>query len=94
MTGPNEPDHNQLNNILDLLVSDIKKLQAGIEMKIAGQEEKVPIHGHLHLVCADLPAQRRACGFLSHNSDDHMCIFCDKTFPSLTDPSCFDLECK
>ncbi|KAG1718486.1 hypothetical protein EDD22DRAFT_25330 [Suillus occidentalis] len=48
------------------------------------------VHVALPFGPMDTPARLKTAGFVSQNSEDHMCPCCDAPFCSLVDPACFD----
>ena len=89
--GPHEPQRD-INTFLEPLVSDLQKLWSGVEFSIYSHHPKKNIRCALLCVACDLPAGRKACGFLSYNA--HLgCSHCWKRFSGvvgLMDFSGFD----
>ena len=76
--GPNEPKLN-INTYLSPLVDELLKLwNDGIEIAPCGAQSKL-FRASLLCVACDIPASRKVCGFLGHNSA-HGCNKCTKTF--------------
>ena len=78
--GPNEPQ--SLNPFLQPLVKDLKKLWKGVNLQIqtpSGIVEQV-VHCAVLGVGCDIPAARKACGFLGHSAKLG-CSKCFKEFP-------------
>lgn len=61
-------------------------------MRLAGQEEQSPVHVHVCILAADLPASRKATGLKGHTSDHFMCPVCKQPFHSLVDEKCYAPE--
>ena len=57
---------------------------------VYNQAERKSVSVVVALMSADTPAHVYAGGCASVSSEKHMCYMCNKTFSSLTDPSCFD----
>ena len=70
--GPREPA--QMSSIVTLLVDELKELRLGAH--INGTVVKAAIG----CIASDLPAARKAAGFISHSSTFH-CSHCLKRFP-------------
>lgn len=66
----------------------------GHEFSVYNQADKKSVSVVVALMSADTPARICAGGCASVSSEKHMCYMCDKTFSSLTDPSCFDPSSK
>jgi len=108
--GPHEPNTEQLNGLVTPFIDQVKVLGKGIvcyvpsgallttiaghDFSIHNQAEKKNVSVVVALMSADTPAQICAGGCASVTSEEHMCYMCDKTFSSLTDPSCFDPSSK
>ena len=76
--GPNEPKHD-LNSYLEPFVNDLLKLWDGVELNISAVNYRKIIRCALLCVSCDLPAGRKACGFLGHAA--HLgCSRCLKRF--------------
>ena len=91
--GPSEPSLT-VNSYLSPLVADLLKLWRGIQFKVPGKEETAIFRCALLGVACDLPAARKACGFLSFSANLG-CSRCFQTFSSgfgKNDYSNFDRE--
>ena len=77
--GPTEP-HRDINQYLRPLVYELLELLDGIPMKIYGEQELQVVKAILIGVSCDMPAGRKACGFLAHSASLG-CNKCLKTFP-------------
>ena len=66
--GPTEPSLT-INSYLSPLVSDLKKLWAGVEVDLPGMTIKTTIKCALLGVACDLPAARKTGGFLSYTAN-------------------------
>ena len=76
--GPHEPSLN-INSFLSPLVNELTTFLEGIEMNVAGFSSKKKVRCALLSVACDLPAGRKACGFLSYTA--HLgCSRCLKRF--------------
>ena len=76
--GPREPSQN-INSFLSPLVNELTMFLEGIEMNVAGFSNKKKVRCALLSVACDLPAGRKACGFLSYTA--HLgCSRCLKRF--------------
>ena len=76
--GPREPRHN-INTFLDPFVDDLLKYWNGVELTVGSLNCRKLIQCALLCVACDIPAGRKVCGFLGHNS--HLgCSRCFKTF--------------
>ncbi|KAJ7020885.1 hypothetical protein C8F04DRAFT_1315733 [Mycena alexandri] len=62
----------------------------GEMMRVHDHEAKEQVNATLLNVAADGPARLKFSGFVSTNSDEHMCTVCDKPFSSLVDPDCYN----
>jgi hypothetical protein len=69
-------------------------INTGHDFSVHNQAEKKSVSVVVALMSADTPARICAGGCASVSSEKHMCYMCDKTFSSLTDPSCFDPSSK
>lgn len=67
--GPREPEHN-INSYLQPLVSELLTLWEGIKLQVNTASGVVEAKVRCALLCVacDLPAGRKACGFLSYNA--------------------------
>ena len=79
--GPCEPQH-EINSYLEPLVEELNSLWIGIKCiaNINKQDITVTVRAALLCVACDLPAGRKACGFLGHNAALG-CSRCLKKFP-------------
>lgn len=77
--GPREP-HRDINQYLRPLVCELLELLDGIPMNIYGQQDLMMVKGILIGVSCDMPAGRKACGFLAHSASLG-CNKCLKIFP-------------
>lgn len=91
--GPREPQHD-LNSYLSQFVNDLLKLWDGIKFNIPAINCRKIVRCALVCVSCDLPAGRKACGFLGHAA--HLgCSRCLKRFSGSVgsmDYSGFDRE--
>ncbi len=79
--GPSEPTHD-LNSVLEPFVSELKSFWQGVPLNVrtsSGLQSKI-VRTALLCVACDLPAGRKACGFMSHNASLG-CSKCKKKFP-------------
>ena len=60
--GPHEPQHN-INTFLEPLVDELMEFWEGCELKVHSHAAKKVVRMLLCCAC-DLPAGRKACGFL------------------------------
>ena len=65
--GPHEPKGN-MNQFWKPLVDDLLKLWHGVTMTVYGTAKDCLVHAALLCVACDLPAGRKACGFLGHSA--------------------------
>jgi len=77
--GPSEPSRD-INQYLEPFVSELKQFFTGIQMKIHGVSEPKVVRCLLLGVACDMPAGRKACGFLRHSALLG-CTKCYKVFP-------------
>lgn len=77
--GPCEPPRD-VNQYLRPLVKELLELYSGVKMTVCGKEEIQVIRCVLIGVPCDMPAGRKACGFLSHSALLG-CTKCTKVFP-------------
>ncbi|KAF7304950.1 hypothetical protein MKEN_01209400 [Mycena kentingensis (nom. inval.)] len=89
---PGEPSKEQLNECVDPVVEHIERVYKGEMWKVYGSEIPKQVNTALLVVSADGPARLKISGFVSSNSEEHMCIVCDKPFSSLVHAHCFDPE--
>ena len=75
--GPKEPKQN-INSYLRLLVCELLELWKGVTMQVYSKGER-KIQGAVICVCCDMPASRKACGFLGHTAT-LSCTKCEKEF--------------
>ena len=76
--GSHEPRHD-INAFLDPFVTDLKKCWNGVELSVAPLKCRKVLRCALLCVACDVPAGRKVCGFLSHNT--HLgCSRCFKRF--------------
>ena len=75
--GPTEPSKN-INSYLDPLVSDLKLLWTGVNIKINGKP--TTIRAAISCLACDVPAARKVGGFVGHNANKG-CNKCLKEFP-------------
>ncbi|KZV63186.1 hypothetical protein PENSPDRAFT_758171 [Peniophora sp. CONT] len=90
--GPSEPDTEGMNRLMDLIVEELLSLEEGILCDVYGHDEREPVHGTCPFTTSDTPARLKTAGFVSQNTDEHLCYVCGKTFPSLTQAHCFDRD--
>lgn len=74
-----------LSNLLTLITGI-----TGEFFKVFGHQDLEQIHVALPFGTMDTPARLKTAGFVSQNSEEHMCPCCDAPFSSLVDPVCFD----
>ena len=79
LPGPSEPEKN-INQYLRPLVKELQQFFVGIPMKMHGYNDKKVVKCLLIGVACDMPAGRKACGFLSHSALLG-CSRCLKVFP-------------
>ena len=77
--GPHEPKGN-INQFWKPLVDDLLKLWHGVTMTVYGSVKDCIVYAALLCVACDLPAGRKACGFLGHSATLG-CSRCKKHFP-------------
>ena len=77
--GPTEPPRD-INQYLEPFVTELQQFLTGIPMTIHGENEPKMVRCLLLGVACDMPAGRKACGFLSHSALLG-CNKCYKTFP-------------
>ena len=80
--GPTEPRHD-LNSYLDPLIEELLKFWSGIKLRICsstGVVREEVVKCAILCVSCDLPAARKACGFLSYSAKLG-CSRCLKVFP-------------
>lgn len=65
--GPHEPQRD-INSFLEPLVSDLLQWWTGVEFSVYSHTPRKIIRYALLCVACDLPAGRKACGFLSYNA--------------------------
>ena len=76
--GPHEPSRD-INSFLTPLVNELLLFLEGVELNVAGSNTKKKVRCALLSVACDLPAGRKACGFLSYTA--HLgCSRCQKYF--------------
>lgn len=92
--GPHEPNTDQLNELLAPLSDDIRILYKGEKYAVHSFSEPLDVYGTLPFIACDTPARLKAGGYTSQNSENDLCVVCNKPFPSLVDPECFDRESK
>ncbi|KAJ7127496.1 hypothetical protein C8R46DRAFT_53144 [Mycena filopes] len=90
LPGESEPSKEQLNECLEPVIDNISKLYEGEMMRVDGHEDREQINATLLNVAADGPARLKFSGFVSTNSEEHMCTVCEKPFSSLVDADCYD----
>ena len=91
--GPSEPPRD-INQYLRPIVKELLHFYAGVDMNIHNKSEKVIVKCILIGVPCDMPARRKACGFLGHSANLG-CTKCLKKFPGQVgskDYSGFDKE--
>ena len=76
--GPSEPKRD-VNSFLRPLVSELLDLWKGVPMHVHGYNSKQTIRCALICISSDMPASRKACGFLSHVANLG-CSKCKKQF--------------
>ena len=76
--GPKEPELT-INSFLEPLVDELLQLWNGVVMK--AHNSSVLVRSALICVACDIPAARKVCGFVSHNSL-LACSRCLKVFPT------------
>lgn len=76
--GPSEPKRD-VNSFLRPLVSELLDLWKGVPMHAYGYSEKQNVRCALICVASDMPASRKACGFLGHTARLG-CSKCKKQF--------------
>lgn len=77
--GPCEPPRD-INQYLKPLVKELLELYSGIRMNVFNKEYKQVVRCALIGVPCDMPAGRKACGFLGHGASLG-CTKCYKSFP-------------
>ena len=77
--GPSEPPRD-INQYLRPLVKELQELNTGVMMTVHGRQELQMVRCALIGVPCDMPAGRKACGFLSHSALLG-CTKCHKIFP-------------
>lgn len=77
--GPSEPKRN-VNSFLRPLVNELLDFWKGMPMHVHGYDVRQTIRCALLCVSSDMPASRKACGFLSHVATLG-CSKCKKPFP-------------
>ena len=79
--GPTEPRHDELNNCLEPLVTELSDIWVGVSMsvQIGGTTSFKTVRGAVLCSACGLPAGRKVCGFLSY-SGSHGCSKCFKSF--------------
>lgn len=106
LPGPHEPTGDQLNNVLELVVTNVQKLNngacigslarfhidwvTGVYFRVYGHSEPELTHSMILNNVSDLLATRLVEGLPSHNSTLFMCHLCTTPFYRLVDPDCFD----
>lgn len=88
--GPTEPSLEQLNQILEPIVEDLKTLEYGIFFKAHDSDHNDLAHARLYLNCSDLPATRKVSGMRGVTSKIFMCILCYASLIMLACVDCFD----
>ena len=80
--GPREPSTNGMNFFLEPLVHELQQFWSGVKMHVNMSSENIERTVRCALLCVscDLPAGRKACGFLSYNARLG-CTKCLKEFP-------------
>lgn len=80
--GPKEPQ-STINSYLAPLVNELITLWDGVQIPctLPDHPSSVIIRACLMVVCCDLPAVRKLCGFAGHSAI-HGCSKCNRTFPS------------
>lgn len=88
--GPHEPSHD-INTYLTPLVEELLSFWTGIpiDVNLSSGLEKKTLRCALLCVSCNLPASRKACGFLSHSAALG-CSKCLKKFPGSMNYSGFD----
>jgi hypothetical protein len=76
--GPKEPELT-INTFLEPLVDELLQLWNGVVMKT--HNSSVLVRSALLCVACDIPAARKVCGFVAHNSL-LACSRCSKVFPT------------
>ena len=77
--GPNEPSQ-VMNTFLEPLVADLNALWKGVYISVPSHSHTIRIRAALLCVSCDIPACRKVCGFLGHNSN-LACSKCNCFFP-------------
>ena len=77
--GPKEPSLH-VNTYLNPLVEELNKLWNGVILK-SHNNNSIVVRAALLCVSADIPASRKACGFVGHNATK-ACSKCLLTFPT------------
>ena len=77
--GPGEPKR-EVNQYLRPLVKELLELLAGVKMTVHSEQEPQLVRCALIGVPCDMPAGRKACGFLGHAATLG-CTKCTKKFP-------------
>lgn len=88
--GPTEPSLEQLNQVLEPMIQDIKTLEYGIYFKAHNSDHNNLAHARLHLNCSDLPATRKVSGMRGVTSKIFMCVLCYMSLIMLACVDCFD----
>ena len=87
LPGPSEPEKN-INQFLRPLVKELQQYFIGIPMEVHGCKTAQTVRCILIGVTCDMPAGRKACGFLSHTALLGCCR-CLKTFPGSVGSKCY-----
>jgi len=80
LPGPHEPSKD-INSYLNPFVDELLLYLEGIYMNVDGFVDKQKIRCALLCVTSDIPAGRKACGFVGHNAH-YGCTKCLKKFTS------------
>lgn len=77
--GPSEPKLEQINHLLQPLVSELLSLWKGclIRPTVTSPTDGRLIRVRLGPVVCDLPAIRKVLGLAGHSSENHLCQFCN-----------------
>ncbi|KAF9254739.1 hypothetical protein L218DRAFT_885652, partial [Marasmius fiardii PR-910] len=86
MPGPYEPTPDQLNNLLEPSVKEMRLLKNGqcsVSMDIYGQDEPEDIYADYMCTNCNTPAARRVSGQAGHSADMHPCPYCSIIMPDI-----------
>ncbi|KAF7327023.1 POC1 centriolar protein-like protein A [Mycena kentingensis (nom. inval.)] len=90
--GPHEPSKECLNECTQPVTKRLLALYRGKYMRVHNHDEKEVVNATPNVVAADGPARLKMGGFVSTNSEEHMCTVCKQPFSALVHPHCFNRD--